>query len=112
MKELDILAKALKNLSQEELDALIDSVSEKSPAPKKVKKTAKKEPPKNKFDDMSIQENPRIREISKKLNQGLSKSDARLPKQMTQVKCQNCGKEWELPVDYPSIRNFTCCVRK
>ena len=111
-KSLDILSKALKNLSPEEIQELLDSISDEEVPSKQMRKTTKKEVH-NEFFDMDIKENPKHVAASKKLNTNKKKIELpfRSEVKLVKVRCRNCGKEFELPTTYPNIEAFVCCVK-
>lgn len=107
-KDLEVLKNLLnKNFSKEEIEELLDSVNKKT-------ETISKKEQINHFLDMDLDEDKKLREVSKKLNNtsktvGQSK---RREVKMIDVECQNCGKIYNLPENYPgNLKNFICCVR-
>lgn len=105
-QELNILANLFNKLSEEEREELLDLVNKKKIAKNKNEQT-------NRFLDLDIQDDdPKLREISKKLNKTATKSNKSQRKavKMIDVECKNCGKIYNLPENYPSIKNFICCV--
>ena len=106
MNELELLAKLFKNLSEEEKEELLELVDEKT-------KSENKTNTKNLFLDMDIQEDPKIVEVSKKLNKNKKKTAVSKRKaiKIVKIKCKNCNKEFQLPENYPNIDNFICCVK-
>ena len=120
-RELDILSKALKNLSKDELDELLDNISEEN---KEITKQTKKrgrpkkastqqKPNNGNINYDEIEEDPRIVKASKLLNKNKKQqksSYARKETKMVEVQCVRCGKPWDLPENYPCINTFVCCV--
>ena len=110
-KELDILSKALKNLSSEEMDILLDSIYEENRVAKSsTKKSRTKQSKTINYDE--IDEDPKIVAASKLMNKNKKKAPSRPAVKEITVRCLNCNKEWDLPENYPGIKNFVCCVRK
>lgn len=105
-KELDILAKLFNSLSDDEREELMDLANKKSNTPTKKEQH-------NKFFDMDLPEDKKLREISKKLNKGVKNTDrtGRPSVKMIEVECKNCGKLFKLPENYPDIHRFICCPK-
>lgn len=110
MNELDKLSKILSQLNEDELESLLDTIREKSK--KRTIKKKKTNIPKELLDE-GMEEHPKHRELSKKLNQNKKSVniDKRQDVEMIDVQCKNCHKKYNLPVNYPNIKNFICCVR-
>jgi hypothetical protein len=106
-KELDILANLFNKLSDDERQELLDLVD-------KDKTTSSKKEQVNHFLEMEIDDNPKIRNVSRKLTKTAKKDinkNSRREVRMIDVDCKNCGKTFNLPENYPNIKGFICCLK-